>query len=133
MTTIGTQFSYKRTFSQAEFTAFGQLSGDNNPIHIDPEFAAKTRFGRTVAHGMMLYSTLRGLLATHFPDWQQKNQELMFPAPTFAGDEMEIAVEVTGGDGEKTISMATQVTRITDGTITCNGHTTLYREETPSC
>jgi len=46
------------TPTQADFDAFAAVSGDDNPIHVDPEFSAHTRFGRTVAHGMLLYSRL---------------------------------------------------------------------------
>ncbi|NDJ34144.1 MAG: hypothetical protein GYB64_05715, partial [Chloroflexi bacterium] len=53
---IGTVIERKRTFTQADFDLFAELSGDDNPIHVDPTFSARTRFGRTAAHGMMLYS-----------------------------------------------------------------------------
>jgi acyl dehydratase len=55
MLELDTQISEVKTFTQAEFDAFARLSGDDNPIHVDPEFSARTRFGRTVAHGMLLY------------------------------------------------------------------------------
>ena len=75
-------------FTQSEFDRFAALSGDDNPIHVDPEFAAGSRFGRTVAHGMLLYSRLSGVLGRAFPGWRQKEVELMFPAPTFTGVEV---------------------------------------------
>ncbi len=51
---VGQIESVKRVFSQTDFNRFAALSGDDNPIHIDPEFSAKTKFGQTVAHGMFL-------------------------------------------------------------------------------
>ena len=51
-----------RVLTQADFDAFAELSGDDNPIHLDPAFSANTRFGRTVSHGMLLCTVLRGLL-----------------------------------------------------------------------
>ncbi len=125
--TCGTVFSVKRIFNQAEFNAFGQLSGDNNPIHVNPDFAATTRFGHTVAHGMMLYSAVHGLIANHFPNWQQHQQNLMFPAPTFADDEMEVSLEIVNRTGEDTLDLITQVRRVSDGQITCDGQTTLVK------
>ena len=50
--------TFCRTFTQRDFDRFAALSGDDNPIHVDPAFAARTRFGRTVCHGMLLYSTI---------------------------------------------------------------------------
>ena len=51
-----------RVLTQADFDVFAELSGDDNPIHVDEKFSAKTRFGRTVSHGMLLAAILRGLL-----------------------------------------------------------------------
>jgi acyl dehydratase len=55
---VGQEESIRRVFSQSDFDRFAALSGDDNPIHIDPEFSARSKFGRTVAHGMFLYSTV---------------------------------------------------------------------------
>ena len=88
----------QKTFTQAEFDAFARLSGDDNPIHVDPEFSARTRFGRTVAHGMLLYSVLCGTISRHFPGAVQLSQELMFPAPTFADEPMTITVQILEQD-----------------------------------
>lgn len=43
-----------RQLSDDDFTSFARLTGDNHPIHYDAEYAAGTRFGRPVAHGLML-------------------------------------------------------------------------------
>ena len=45
------------------FDRFARLSGDDNPIHVDPAFSARTRFGRTVAHGMLLYGRVWAMIA----------------------------------------------------------------------
>jgi acyl dehydratase len=92
--------SARRAFSQSDFDRFAALSGDDNPIHVDPAFAARTRFGRTVAHGMFLYSVVCGVLGTRLPGpgTLQREQELMFPTPTFVGEAVTIRVEVTHVD-----------------------------------
>jgi acyl dehydratase len=89
--------SIRRTFSQSDFDRFAALSGDDNPIHVDPAFAARTRFGRTVAHGMFLYSVVCGVLGTRLPGpgTLQREQELMFPSPTYVAEPVTIRVEVT--------------------------------------
>mgnify|MGYP000091330130 CR=1 FL=1 len=81
--------------TQADFDLFAEISGDDNPIHVDPDFSAKTRFGRTVSHGMLLYSKLWGLLQQNVPDAQQASQELMFPRPCYAGDVISLKIEET--------------------------------------
>lgn len=119
----GAIFTAERQFSQAEFDRFAAISGDDNPIHVDPAFASETRFGRTVAHGMLLYTALRGLIANHFPGTRQIAQNLMFPAPTFAGDVVRLEVEVLDYPSEQECRLATRILRTTDGTLTLDGET----------
>lgn len=113
--------STERSFSQADFDRFARLSGDNNPIHVDPAFSARTRFGRTVAHGLLLCSVLRGLTEQLVPGGRLIDQTVMFPAPTYAGECMRFTAAVTETDDSGT-SVKLEVLRVTDGTITCKGH-----------
>jgi acyl dehydratase len=94
---VGQSASVRRIFTQSDFDRFAALSGDDNPIHVDPEFAARTKFGRTVAHGMFLYSVVCSVLSTHLPGpgTFQVEQQLMFPSATPTGEEVEVRVEVT--------------------------------------
>jgi acyl dehydratase len=94
---VGQVETAKRVFSQADFDRFAALSGDDNPIHVDPEFSAQTKFGRTVAHGMFLYSVACSVLGTRLPGpgTVQLKQELMFPSATYTGEEVSVQVEVT--------------------------------------
>ncbi len=108
-----------KTFSQAEFDAFARLSGDDNPIHVDPEFSARTRFGRTVAHGMLLYSVICGAISRHFPGVVQVSQELKFPAPTFAEEPMTILLQSAETDGRQ-VRLLTEM-RNPEGTVTLTG------------
>jgi acyl dehydratase len=93
---VGQTAALTRTFTQRDFDRFAALSGDDNPIHTDPEFSARTRFGRTVAHGMLLYSTICRVLGSQLPGpgTIQLEQDLVFPAPTYTGEEVTVRVEV---------------------------------------
>ncbi|MFC6657836.1 MaoC/PaaZ C-terminal domain-containing protein [Roseibium salinum] len=73
---------------QADFDAFARLSGDDNPIHVDPDFSARTRFGRTVSHGMLLYTRVHAHLQELYPGRAHKLQTLMFPNPAYADEEL---------------------------------------------
>ena len=44
--------AFKRRFTQEDFNCFADINGDNNPIHVDPQFSARTRFGRTVCRAI---------------------------------------------------------------------------------
>ncbi len=92
----GDRAEVQRVFTQEDFDAFAELTGDDNPIHVDPEFAKTTRFGRTLAHGMMLFSTISALLNTRLPGpgTLLLDQSLKFPGPTFTGDQLTVYAEV---------------------------------------
>ncbi|MGE0233740.1 MAG: MaoC/PaaZ C-terminal domain-containing protein [Flavobacteriaceae bacterium] len=79
--------------TQEEFDLFARISGDDNPIHVDPAFSARTRFGRTVSHGMLIYSKLWGLIVEAMPHARQASQAMMFPNPCFAGEPVSLAIE----------------------------------------
>lgn len=116
----------ERVLTQEDFDAFARLSGDDNPIHVDPEFSARTRFGRTVSHGMLLSTVLRGLLDELVPGARQQSQKLMFPAPTFANEPMRFAA-VTRSDDGRHVVVDISCERIADGRITCAGEATMRR------
>lgn len=74
------------TFSQTDFDRFAALSGDDNPIHVDAAYAARTRFKRPVAHGMFLFSHLCTALYSCQPEAALHSQTMTFAAPTYAGE-----------------------------------------------
>jgi acyl dehydratase len=117
----------EKVLTQADFDAFAELSGDDNPIHVDAEFSARTRFGGTVAHGMLLGTILRGMLDRLVPGCRQVEQKLMFPAPTYAGDALRFAVIRRSDDGLYVVAEV-NCERVEDGVITCAGEATLKRE-----
>ncbi len=113
--------SLVRSFTQADFDAFARLSGDDNAIHVDAAYAAaNTHFGRPVAHGMLLFTVLQGLLRQLAPEAQLANTKLMFPAPTYTDDEVEFTVSI---DEEPSAPRHAyfKAHRLDDGVITCEG------------
>ncbi|WP_298818690.1 MaoC/PaaZ C-terminal domain-containing protein [Chloroflexus sp.] len=120
---VGTRYNRSHIVTQADIDRFAEVSGDTNPIHIDPAVAATTRFGRTIAHGMLLYGYLRTALRALAPAAAQRQQTLSFTNPVFAGDEIEIRVEVLESNRNQ-IRCAVIVTR-NDGKVACSGETVL--------
>tara|TARA_R110002051_G_scaffold68434_1_gene123249 strand:- start:26404 stop:26775 length:372 start_codon:yes stop_codon:yes gene_type:complete len=118
--------SLERSFCQADFDAFAQLSGDHNPIHVDPEFSARTRFGCTVAHGALLCAVLRGLVEELVPGGRQIRQSTQYPAPSPAGELLRFEAEAIRVDGPVT-TVRLQVTCLSGMTITCIGETGVTR------
>jgi len=103
---------------QADFDAFARLSGDDNPIHVDPDFSARTRFGRTVSHGMLLYTRVFAHLQALFPGRPQQLQTLMFPNPAFADEELTFSFRES--DAEPGL-VEIEVARSEDGAVTLSG------------
>ena len=63
----GQVYTHDFKFSQAEVAAFAQVTGDNNPVHLDPAYAAKTFFKKPIMHGMLGASLFSKVFGTLFP------------------------------------------------------------------
>jgi len=109
--------SYQQVLLQTDFDRFAKLTGDDNPIHCDPDFAARSHFGGTVAHGMLLYSCICKALTEQIgPGVVQLEQALMFPNPTYVGDRLHVGLRVEG-EIEGLLDIVTVVTKVgSDGT-----------------
>jgi acyl dehydratase len=125
----GEVITRQKIFDQLDFDAFAILSGDDNPIHVDPTFSAATRFGRTVAHGMLLYGNLCGLLSQHYPDAVQLDQDFVFPTPTFTGQEMTFRAEVIELISDQAQARLSTTITGPDGEVVCQGQTLLWWPE----
>jgi acyl dehydratase len=122
--TIGETVVRPLLFTQAQFDRFAALSGDDNPIHVDPAFAARTRFGRTVAHGMFLYATIRCALGELAPGASQAEQSLLFAAPTFADEMLQLRLTVAEATADGRIRVITEMVKA-DGRFGCQGEAVL--------
>lgn len=85
---VGDEAAYVKTIEEADVRLFAELTGDRYPVHLDEEYARRTRFGRRVAHGMLtasLLSTANALLL-QLPGAISVEQTLRFLRPVFLGD-----------------------------------------------
>ncbi len=121
---VGETVTRSLSFTQAQFDRFAALSGDDNPIHVDPAFAARTRFGRTVAHGMFLYANVRRALGEIAPGASQAEQSLLFPAPTYTDEPLRLRLTVAEVTGDGRIRVATELLK-SDGRYGCQGEAVL--------
>ncbi|MGD8493320.1 MAG: MaoC family dehydratase [Desulfobacterales bacterium] len=120
--------TFKCSFTQEDFDRFADLTGDNNPIHVDPEFSARTHFGQPVAHGMLLYSTICRVLSTQYPGpgILQIKQDMMFQNPTYTQTEITIKLEVIDFQSALQLAELSTVIGLPDGKLACNGSTTVH-------
>lgn len=89
--------SANRTVVAADLLSFAELTGDHDPLHTDPQFAANGPFGKPVAHGLLGLSILAGLssnapavLTAALIDIRSWS----FSKPVFAGDVVRAVTEI---------------------------------------
>ena len=94
---IGDKFTITREVTDQVIRAFAEVSGDHNPIHLDEEFAANTRFGKRIAHGMLSGAFISAVLGNEFRELRivYLSQTMTFVAPTYIGDVITVTGTVT--------------------------------------
>jgi 3-hydroxybutyryl-CoA dehydratase len=102
-----------RALPQSRIDAYADASGDHNPIHIDPAFAAATPFGGTIAHGMLVLALIGEMMhGAHGPAWIETGKlKVRFKAPTRPGDAVTASATETkraGGVAEYAVQCANQ-------------------------
>lgn len=110
-------------FSQQDINQFAEISGDNNPIHIDVEFAANSKFGKTIAHGMLVYAVISKYLSKQFPLSIQISNSLSFLSPVYVEEELILTQEIISAT-ETILQVKTLVTK-PDKAIACQSLATL--------
>jgi 3-hydroxybutyryl-CoA dehydratase len=93
---VGMQETLMRTVMDEDVVDFARISGDDNPIHLSERYAAKTRFGQRIAHGLYTASLISAVLGTRLPGpgAVYRSQTLNFHAPVKIGDVVTVVVEV---------------------------------------
>ncbi|WP_407048289.1 MaoC family dehydratase [Methyloraptor flagellatus] len=93
---LGMRETIMKTVMESDVVGFAQVSGDDNPIHLCDVYAAKTRFGQRIAHGLYTASLISAVLGTRLPGpgAVYMSQTLSFKAPVKIGDVVVVSVEV---------------------------------------
>ena len=120
---LGQSASLTKTITDEDVVAFARVSLDDNPIHLDEDFAKTTRFGRRIAHGMIAASLVSAAIGTKLPGQGTVylSQSLAFKAPVFLGDTVTSTVTVKHLREDKpVVTLETVVTR-DDGTVVLVG------------
>ncbi|HEV7903047.1 MAG TPA: MaoC family dehydratase [Pyrinomonadaceae bacterium] len=93
---VGDTATLSKTITDADIHTFADLIGDHNSVHLDDEFAARTRFGRRIAHGMLGASFISAALGEKLPGrgTVYLSQTFKFIAPVYPGDTITARVTV---------------------------------------
>ena len=112
--TVGQVARRTATWTQNHVRSFAELTGDRNPLHFDPAFAAGTRFGRLIVQGGLTTGLLHALVAMDLPGPGTVflSQNWRFTAPVYVGDTITAEVRVLSVHATKPVTqLAVRVTR----------------------
>ena len=100
---VGMDSVYSRDVTKADIEAFAQVSGDDNPLHLDEDYASGTMFKGCIAHGMLSAGYISKVLGTQLPGPGAiyLSQSLKFKAPVRPGETVDTRVEITGLDEKR--------------------------------
>lgn len=93
---VGLTESFEVTITEEQLAAFGQMTGDHNPLHSSEEFAKEKGFPGKVAYGMLTASFLSTLAGVYLPGENSliHSVEVKFTKPVLVGDVLRITGEV---------------------------------------
>ena len=120
---IGMQKNFKIFISEGRLDDFAKLSGDDNPLHMNEEYASSTSFKKRVCSGMFLASFFSRLVGMYLPGKHALHisQSLNFVNPCFIGETITVEGKVIDkSPATKIIKLETTITnesgkRIIDG------------------
>ncbi len=92
----GDQQSLVKQIGEADIRRFVELTGDDNPLHVDPDYASETSFKEIVVHGMLGASFISTVIGTKLPGpgalWV--SQAMEFNLPVRLGDTLTVTCTV---------------------------------------
>ena len=93
---VGQGASYAKTITEADVILFAGISGDDNPVHINAEYAAETMFKERIVHGMFSAALISAVLGTRLPGPGAIyiDQQIKFKAPVHIGDTVTATARV---------------------------------------
>ncbi|WP_417585736.1 MaoC family dehydratase [Nitrincola sp.] len=111
--TVGMSDSYAKTISESDVYMFAGISGDNNPVHINEEYAKTTIFKQRIVHGMFSAALISTVAGTRLPGPGAIyiDQQIKFKAPVHIGDTAKATLTVIDIDEKRRrVKMRTDVT-----------------------
>ena len=128
---VGQSATATRTVTEEDVNDFARISGDTNPVHMDEEFAKKTRFGKRIAHGAFVTSLISKLAGNHLPGPGSivLSSSFTFHTPCYIGDTITAKVTIKRYRKDKPlIFMSCEVTN-QDSESLVTGDVAIYFEK----
>jgi len=127
--TVGQKARRSLQLTTEHVRLYGEITGDHNPLHFDPAFVARTKFGRLVVQGGLTTGLLHALVATDLPGPGSVflSQNWKFMAPVYIGDTITAEAEVLAVHASKPVThLGIRVWR-EDGETVLEGEAWCYR------
>jgi 3-hydroxybutyryl-CoA dehydratase len=120
---LGDRYTVTRNISDELIRNFAEVSGDFNPIHLDEKFAATTRYGKRIAHGMLSGALISSVLGNKFADEKivYLSQTMRFVAPVFVGDTITVTATIASIREDKPIVTVETICSNQNGETTMTG------------
>lgn len=108
---VGQKVVLERTFSLEEVIAYAKITGDDNPLHVDEEYAKNSRFGGNIVHGMFVMGVVSKILGTILPGngTIYLGQDVRFKRPVYVDKKVFIEVEIAEIENDRYIYLNTKV------------------------
>src|SRR3989344_4828112 len=89
---IGQEAIFERSFTEKEIFSFSQLTGDLNPMHVDPKYAKQTEYGGVIVHGMLVASLFSTLVGMYLPGKYcvYLSQDIKFRRPVKPNEKVKV-------------------------------------------
>lgn len=120
-------YTHTFQFSQEEVNQFAKVTGDNNPVHTDAAYAAKTMFKRPIMHGMLSASLFSKVFGTLFPGEGTiyLKQSLSFLKPMYVDTPYEAVFTVKEVFKDKNRAVVETLIKNPDGLVCTSGEATI--------
>jgi len=128
---IGQSSSFTKTITEEDVMKFAEVTGDYNPIHVNPDYAKTQMFGKQVAHGALSSGLISAVLGTKLfgPGILYGGQTVKFIKPVFFGDELTAVATVkdkfTKKDGKLKFILCDTVVKNQNDEIVTSGEGTI--------
>jgi len=128
---VGDTASVTKTITQEDIENFADLSGDRNPIHLDADYASRTRFGQRISHGILTSSLISAVIGNVLPGTGSiyLGQTLRFTAPVFAGDTIIARATITAIREDKPILTLETLCTNQRGEVVISGEASVLVDE----
>ena len=107
---VGKEIEISKSITEEDVKKFVEISGDENPIHLNDEFAKRTIFKRRLAHGLLSLGVISAALTKLFgPGNLWLDQNFTFKKPIHVGDTITAKLKILSMDKRKVYSVETLV------------------------